>query len=168
LWIAKRVKKIISVEHSRQWWKKVVQTAQKRGITNYKCLLIKPELVPRKNLPERASWDPEFYMGRVSGSGGRKLRAKGLCAVFEKYAKVIDKYPDGTFDLVFVDGRARNSCMLHARAKIRPGGFLMLDDAQRGHYKRNKVLLADWKCKDFYGVGKQRKKPWSTMIWKKP
>lgn len=39
------------------------------------------------------------------------------------------------FDLVFVDGRARNFCMPVGLDLLEPGGVLLLHDAQRTEYR---------------------------------
>ncbi len=53
---------------------------------------------------------------------------------FEKYVRSIDRFIDKSLDLVIIDGRARLSCITHALKKIRPGGYLMLDDSERERY----------------------------------
>ena len=42
--------------------------------------------------------------------------------------------PDGTFDLVIVDGRRRVECALAAWERLHPGGWLVLDNSGRAHY----------------------------------
>jgi len=168
LYIAKRAKKIISVEHNKSWQKKVATTAKAWDVANCRCFLVPPEPVPiGKSDKKRTSADPKLYLTGV-GKIAKPYRKMGMYASFEKYVKVVDKYADDTFDLVFVDGRARNSCVMHARAKIRRGGFLMLDDAQRRRYDPCKRMLADWECIDFTGTGKYKHKVWRTMVWEKP
>lgn len=62
---------------------------------------------------------------------------------FKEYVTAIDTYPDGYFDVVMVDGRARTSCLVHGLPKLRSGGLLILDNAERAHYTaKNKALLA--------------------------
>ena len=52
----------------------------------------------------------------------------------EQYVGAIDRYPDGYFDVVVVDGRDRVRCARAAMAKVRPGGLLILDDVDRPRY----------------------------------
>lgn len=47
------------------------------------------------------------------------------------YVSVIEDYPDDAFDLVLVDGVWRAECANTAIQKVRPGGYLVLDDAER-------------------------------------
>ena len=60
---------------------------------------------------------------------------------FKKFVTTIDQYPDHYFDLVFVDGRARNSCIKHAIPKVKNGGYILLDDSDRKSYQKGKDYL---------------------------
>jgi hypothetical protein len=53
---------------------------------------------------------------------------------FKAYASKIDEYPDASFDLVLVDGRARPSCIYHSVSKIKKGGLLIVDNTEREYY----------------------------------
>lgn len=53
---------------------------------------------------------------------------------FSDYVKAILSYPDNYFDIVLVDGRARRSCMFYSIPKVKPGGLLVLDNAERPQY----------------------------------
>lgn len=57
------------------------------------------------------------------------------------YFDVVNEFEDGYFDLVIVDGRDRNDCVASSLKKIRDGGLLVLDDAQRTRYKPARNLL---------------------------
>ncbi len=170
VYIAKRAKKIISIEHNSLWWQKVNATIQEQEIINAKCVLVEPEPLFEPEAPPRKAWaNPKLC---CSPYGIPRAIRKELGAVvfdYSKYVKAICRYSDKCFDLVFVDGRARTSCILYAYDKVRPGGFLMLDDAQRERYKKGKRLLVHWKSEDFYGTGKYiTYKSWSTIIWRRP
>ena len=69
--------------------------------------------------------DPMHYASTDEASEGKN---------YKDYATVIDTYPDGYFDVVLIDGRARTSCLYHAVPKVRTGGLLVLDNAERTHY----------------------------------
>jgi hypothetical protein len=55
---------------------------------------------------------------------------------FQGYASAIDDYPDGYFDVVQIDGRARPSCFKHSLRKVKPNGYLVWDNTEREHYHR--------------------------------
>lgn len=54
---------------------------------------------------------------------------------FKKYVEAINTYSDNYFDFVFIDGRARNGCVIASLPKIKNGGYLMLDNSDRPEYK---------------------------------
>ncbi|MEM8757173.1 MAG: class I SAM-dependent methyltransferase [Planctomycetota bacterium] len=45
------------------------------------------------------------------------------------------------FDVILVDGVARDACLEHARSLLKPGGTIVLHDAQRPWYDRGKQTL---------------------------
>lgn len=45
------------------------------------------------------------------------------------------KCPDGVFDFILVDGRARRFCLQRGYELLRPGGAMVLHDAQRAVYQ---------------------------------
>ncbi|MGP1271860.1 MAG: class I SAM-dependent methyltransferase [Phycisphaerales bacterium] len=47
----------------------------------------------------------------------------------------------GPFDVILVDGVARDACLEHARSLLAPGGTVFLHDAQRPWYDRGKQTL---------------------------
>lgn len=71
---------------------------------------------------------------------------------FTKYVKSIDKYPDKSFDLVFIDGRVRIGCILHSIKKIKSGGFLVLDNSDEKKYKKASEILRSYKKHEFFGI----------------
>lgn len=50
------------------------------------------------------------------------------------YVEAVEDYADETFDVVVVDGKERPACLLAAATKVRRGGLLVLDDADRSEY----------------------------------
>lgn len=65
------------------------------------------------------------------------------------YNTVCEDFPDRTFDLVLVDGRDRILCVRSAMSKVKKGGILMLDNAERIEYAEVYKILADWKLVEF-------------------
>lgn len=47
------------------------------------------------------------------------------------YYTICDAYPDNSFDLILIDGRDRSRCLLKAKRLVKPGGIIMLDNAER-------------------------------------
>ena len=60
----------------------------------------------------------------------------------------LDTYPDAYFDFVLVDGKDRTGCMRTALTKVRPGGWIYLDNSDKdmtrpeGDTRRAEALLA--------------------------
>ena len=129
IFIGRKVKKVISVEYQRLWFVKVLINLLYYKIFNFKLHLVTPE-VKSSNNKYYVSSDPIF----------KKLN-------FKNFALAIDEYPDKYFDLVFVDGRARNGCIKHAIRKIKKNGYLLLDDSHRELYNLGKELLKRYKSK---------------------
>ncbi|HLI94422.1 MAG TPA: hypothetical protein VKU83_12450, partial [Puia sp.] len=64
----------------------------------------------------------------------------------------IDVYPDSHFDVIIVDGRARPSCIKHALPKLKPGGWLLVDNSDRSYYLEPFSFdKTDWKVLTFEG-----------------
>lgn len=48
------------------------------------------------------------------------------------------------FDVVFIDGRVRGSCLTAARERLVPGGAICLHDGQRPWYDDSKMVVPSW------------------------
>jgi len=88
------------------------------------------------------------------------------------YNKIIEMYKDAVFDLIIVDGRNRVKCIASSIPKLKPGGWLILDNSEREYYKPGIDLMADWNridCRqnhpDKYGFTYPS---WTTTIFIKP
>jgi hypothetical protein len=53
---------------------------------------------------------------------------------FRAYVEVIDEV-GGPFDLIVVDGRAREECLARAMPHLAPDGLLVLDNVERRRYR---------------------------------
>ncbi|MCP8305455.1 MAG: methyltransferase domain containing protein [archaeon] len=156
IFFSKKVGLVISVEHDKYWHRLVSNEIAKENIPNCRLLLREPEQgIFDKTDPS----DPESYLSSSPKYCGMN---------FKSYATSIGEFPDNFFDLVFIDGRARTSCIANALAKVRSGGYLMLDNSDREHYYQGKNLLRGWSIKRFYGVGPYETCSWETTIWRKP
>jgi SAM-dependent methyltransferase len=75
----------------------------------------------------------------------------------EDFPGEVASLPDDTFDLVVVDFLeaptvTRIDCLQPAMKKVRPGGYLLLDDSDRPGYAGAFELLAGWRFRRFVGV----------------
>lgn len=150
LFLAARAGSLVSVEHDREWFE-ATRKALGEGAPNCEYLLREPVETADPPADYRSSNATEY---------------PGLS--FQAYIQAIDDYPDGHFDLVVVDGRARPACARRALPKVRPGGFLMLDDSDREHYTDVERDLSGWGRLDFKGPAPHKLDPAQTSVWRKP
>lgn len=87
---------------------------------------------------------------------------------FDNYVGAIEQYPDNSFDLVIVDGRARVDCVARARWKVRPGGYLLLDDSDRPRYEAACRSMSAWHARSVRGLKIGSNFPATTTIWERP
>lgn len=127
LFLARRVKRIISVEYQFFWFFGVLLALLRRGMVNFWL---------HYSGPERTGYLVKNYMSS-------DLNISSLS--FKKFVTTIDQYPNHYFDLVFVDGRARNQCIKHAISKVKQGGYILLDDSNRNIYLPGKKYLSKYK-----------------------
>ena len=156
LFLAKRVGELVSVEHDETFHSLVAGRLAKNGIQNCRLVLCHSE---RRS--QQTSADVPY--GTASFTS---FQARHAGEYFEKYVKVIDEYPDGYFDLVMIDGRARASCVRQAVPKIRPGGALLLDNSERPAYAVARRLLDGNPCFDMFGIVPWNLVPYQTSVWR--
>jgi hypothetical protein len=117
--------KVITVEHDTEWFNKLQSIIYNRMDKNkWEAHYIKAENGP----PPSGGTDtghPDDYVSADENYAG---------ANFYNYVSVIDRYPDDYFDCILIDGRSRTSCLKHSFSKLKPGGLLILDNAERGYY----------------------------------
>lgn len=119
LWLARRCTSLDAVEHHAQWADRVRElVAATPGLRCTPTLHVPP--VPQVPPGGRA----------VVGSGA----PSGQGLDFAAYVDVV-RQVGGPFDLVTVDGRAREASLLAALDHVAPDGLLLLDDAQRTRYR---------------------------------
>lgn len=158
LFFASRVRELVSVEHDALWAEKVSAVMAAHRGAAWTLNLQVPQ--PEPGAAGRADSDPDGYVSSGVAFTGCSLR---------NYATAIDAFPDGHFDVVLVDGRARPSCTKHALPKLRAGGLLILDNAERESYRTCHELPAalGWPCRDYFGPGPYVSYFWRATIWQK-
>lgn len=113
LWLADRADEVISVEHHV-------------GFSR----VIGPALAERPNVSFRlveASPTPDPV------TGSRKPGHQGLD--FTDYVHAIDA-ADGCFDVIVIDGRAREACLAVAAPRLKLDGLIVFDNSHRARYER--------------------------------
>lgn len=84
------------------------------------------------------------------------------------YVSAIDRFDDEQFDIVLVDGRRRMACLQRARARVRPGGVLVLDDSDREEYGSAPERLPGWERRDFAGLVPCKDRAGHTSVFRRP
>ena len=126
VYFSKRVKTVYSTEHDKDWFLFISDYLQKNNFENVTYQLFEAEDNIGK-VQTRDADNADHYT-----SSDKKFQNKN----FKNYSTNIDQFADGFFDLILVDGRNRNSCIKHALTKLKTGGYLLLDNAERKHYTK--------------------------------
>jgi len=124
IFLARRVANLVTIEHDSDWYKYVKEALE------YNSLSPTVSLIP-----------PSSPSGKGDCARSGVKMYQGLS--FEDYVQAIDEFPPNHFDAVLVDGRAREACLAIAETKLRPGGILILDNAERTEYKAA-IDRIDW------------------------
>lgn len=115
--------------------------------------------------------DPEWFPvleSAVAGRPGCTLIHETSENDYAGYVAAIDAYPDDTFDAVVVDGRERVRCLERALTKVKPGGLLVLDDANRTRYASAYSLAGAWPGRTYRGLTPTKNLPGVTAVWQRP
>ena len=113
LWLAARADEVHSVEHHRGFGEMML--AELAGLEHVTLRIVEPV----------ESSDPVVPSAK---EGHRGLD-------FASYVAVIDDV-EGDFDLIVVDGRAREACLERARSRLAAGGIIVFDNSARRRYRR--------------------------------
>lgn len=113
LWLSRRADEVHSVEHHRGFGEHIADT-----------LLRQPNIDLRIVEP-------------VSSGSPQIPSAKEGCAGldFAAYVATIDDV-GGSFDLVVIDGRAREACLTRALSHLADDGLIVFDNTRRSRYRR--------------------------------
>ena len=90
----------------------------------------------------------------------------------EEFPAQIAALPEASFDLVVMDflespGVTRMDALRPARALVRPGGLLLLDDSDRPGYAEAYELLDGWRERRFTGVKDEWPEACETAIFRR-
>jgi len=124
-WFSKLTSKLYSIESDISWHKMMLGLAEENSITNIKFSCISCDMLP--------IWDNDTEIG-----GG-----------YDLYSNKITEY-DFNFDYILVDGVARSLCIKNSISKINPGGFLIIDNAERpAYWESMKNIPSSWDKYEF-------------------
>lgn len=133
LYLADKVASVYSIEHDPIWYAEIHKKLEKYSSVNH--ILV---------AGEQKDGSKEYKS--VNG-----LFVEGLD--FEKYAHAADQLPNQSVDLLIIDGRVRPQCLIQAKSKLKPGGILLFDNADRDSYQAViQSELNGWKMEKYSGV----------------
>lgn len=143
LYFAQKADKLFSIEHDPEWYLITKTAIEERNINNIEYSLFEPET------------DDAFHKKDILASENcLSSRIEFSNKNFTNYVKSIDRFQNNYFDAVIVDGRARQSCIAYSIPKIKKGGILLLDNAERNYYIETNPEMEDaekWRRLDFIG-----------------
>jgi hypothetical protein len=111
-WLAKRFDEVHSVEHHKGFGDMMATELAPLG--NVEFRIVEPSTTSTPRVPS----------GKEDHAG----------LDFYDYVHAIDAVP-GEFDLVVVDGRAREACLAAAEPRLAPGGVVVYDNSARRRYR---------------------------------
>lgn len=144
---------VVSVDHDYQWSEKL------QGAVG-----------------QSARWTSRFVAPKLDDDKAADLACKSEWPGFEhadfaEYVNSIRDYPEEFFDIVLVDGRARPSALKTAAPRVRRGGVLILDNAERSHYQETirDLQKSGWRTARYFGPGPYvRARFWDTLLLRAP
>jgi hypothetical protein len=114
--------KVVTIEHNEEWFASLTKQCAEKQRRNWEGFYVSAE----PGAPNDSSVaNPDDYI-----SDDEQYRGMN----FKNYASFIERYPEGFFDIIIVDGRARPSCTKHAIPRLRKGGWLLIDNTDRDYY----------------------------------
>ncbi|MEZ4939323.1 MAG: hypothetical protein R3D58_00555 [Saprospiraceae bacterium] len=123
LFFCKRAAEVITVEHDPDWFSKLKSKVVEKGYSNWQGIL---------QLPEKSSTSTIIDQAVNSTFTSKSPEFVGFS--FEKYVRQIECFPEGYFDLILIDGRARTSCITVAISRLCRNGILIVDNTERKYY----------------------------------
>ncbi|MDQ3655590.1 MAG: class I SAM-dependent methyltransferase [Chloroflexota bacterium] len=153
IWFARRVASVVTVEDDPAWHQEVGSRLTKAKLQNVEQILC----------------------------GGKPAGGDNSVSDTALYMDVLQQFPDRSIDIVLVDGQARAVCATGSLPKMRPGGLLILDNAEwflpsttraPGARRSNAEARDAWI--DFEAATASWRRVWTTngvfdtVIWFKP
>lgn len=158
LFFARYVKEVIAVDCNSIILYKVKDAIIEKGYLNSRINLIHPKY--DCTYFGRNFWEPDLYLSVLKDYSGQ---------TFEEYAKSIEKYPDGYFDIISINKPVQFACLRQAIKKLNEGGYIVLDDVNEAEYSWIDKIFDNynWRKIIFYGASPLRSYFKSTYLWKK-
>jgi len=135
VWLVRRVAELISVEYDPKWFR----IFKNRFRQQFPLATIGEDRINYQSV------------GSLEIVKQILIRLEEFKGCGQNFVDTISVFPDGYFDLVIVDARNRARCLRAAFPKVKKGGWILLDDAQRSWYQKGKDVLKSWESTSFGG-----------------
>jgi len=113
VFLARRSRRVISVEHDALWHGLVSRKLQSHPQACLTLVEAPQAVAPTAYRSQHPAWrDRDFH----------------------NYVHAIDRH-DGLFDLIVIDGRCRTQCLKVAMERVKPDGIILFDNAGRQRYR---------------------------------
>lgn len=163
LWWGQRCARVVAVEHDAEWAAQIAEkvrpndriVAQPAGTPMCRDIIAKLE--PYMSLMSRyRSADDEMLGG---------FQEEGYWA----YVGALFEFPASTFQVISVDGQARNLAACAAADMVHPNGCIIVDNSDLRQYDASFAVLRDrdFARIDFWGPGPINPYGWCTSIFTK-
>lgn len=154
---------LVSVEHNSKWGDILKRSNSELDVR------IHPE---ESEIENAASREIQSYLEfkfeePVGHSQSENLEHGLINRSFSNYALEITKSPPGHFDVIVVDGMARQLCAFMASHYVAYGGLIILDNSDRWQYNAIQKYLIDqgFGRIDFWGPGPINSFGWCTSFF---
>lgn len=143
----KRVQEVHSIEHDEKWYDLVKKDLSNASNLNLK--LVKGEQT-------------------LDGKNGVVLDEDKETLDYRIYSETILNFENEYFDLILIDGKARNASIKNSLEKLKQGGVLIVDNSQRQTYKDSINKLKNWLEFKSFGPTLCSKRFTETTFFRKP
>jgi len=164
LWWQTHAKEVVSVEHDRPWFEHA-KTGERADVR-----------LREAGDAENASLFDELrgVLGELptppADLDERTQTARGVTTEpFLSYIAELMTFPSGHFDVIIVDGMAREACARLAADRLKEGGFIVFDNSDRDEYADAYRYLIEhgFARIDYWGPGPINPYEWCTSIFTK-
>lgn len=118
VWLSRRCAEVVSIEHDPEWFARMVPALA--------------DNVELRHVPAAPSATPRVASAKPGFAG----------LDFGDYVAAIDD-ASGLFDIVVIDGRAREACLPKALERLAPGGIVVFDNVGRRRYREAITAAGD-------------------------
>ncbi|WP_316651798.1 class I SAM-dependent methyltransferase [Ovoidimarina sediminis] len=138
IWLSERSKYVVSVEFDTQWFERISK-----------------EIKEKNNI--------DYRMVQAEAHGNVESNKRGFSdKYFDAYVGAISREPE-PFDLIVIDGRARERCLEAAIPHLKAGGIILFDDTSRQRYIEA-ISNSGLPAKRFNGLAVSLPYPGSTTL----